>query len=392
MRGRICPSARGPRPRGASAGLASPPPEGLLLPPMSLPAAALLAWYDRHARTLPFRGTRDPYRIWVSEVMLQQTTAAAAGPRFLRFLSRFPDLAALAAAEEREVMEEWAGLGYYARARHLHAAAKALLARGGFPAEVAELAAIPGIGPYTAAAVAAIAFGQPVVPVDANVQRITARLFGIDRPLPAARSEIAAAAQRWMADPAARARPGDVAQALFDLGAMVCTPRAPACPLCPLRVACAAARTGQPDAFPAKAAKRPRPRRHGVHFLALRPPDGAVWLRRRPPAGLLGGMWEIPGTPWRETEWAEAEALAHAPLPAAWQPLPGLARHGFSHFELRARLYVATVPALPAEGWHAPARADAILPRAMRRLLALAAAAGVVDLAADSTLPRRRRA
>lgn len=319
--------------------------------------------------------------------MLQQTTAAAAGPRFARFVARFPDLASLAEAPDSAVMEEWAGLGYYARARNLHAGAKALVERGGFPDTVEGLREIPGIGPYTAAAVAAIAFHRPVVPVDANVERVTARLFAVDTPLPGAKPRLAALAQGWMAAEEARARPGDLAQALFDLGATVCTPRAPACALCPVRSACAGFAAGIAEALPVKAEKPPRPLRHGVHFLALRA-DGAVWLRRRPPRGLLGGMWEVPGTPWREAPWAEAEALAHAPAPGGWRAVPGVARHGFTHFELAATLLVADAPALPEEGWHSPARADAILPRAMRRLLALAAEAGAMDIAPDSTAGR----
>ncbi|MCS6930801.1 MAG: A/G-specific adenine glycosylase [Acetobacteraceae bacterium] len=354
---------------------------------MSLSARDLLAWYDRHRRTLPFRGEADPYRIWVSEVMLQQTTAAAAGPRFARFVARFPDLATLATAPESAVMEEWAGLGYYARARNLHAGAQALLARGGFPDTPEGLREIPGIGPYTAAAVAAIAFGRPVVPVDANVERVTARLFAVEEPLPRAKPRLSALAQRWMEAEEARARPGDLAQALFDLGATVCTPRAPACTLCPVRPACAGAAAGIAAALPAKAARPPRPLRHGVHFLALRG-DGAVWLRRRPPRGLLGGMWEIPGTPWRDSPWAEAEAAAHAPCRARWRAVPGVARHGFTHFELAATLRVARAEGLPEEGWHAAARAEAILPRAMRRLLALAAEAGAMKIAADSNSGR----
>jgi A/G-specific adenine glycosylase len=354
---------------------------------MMLPAPALLDWYDRSRRALPFRGTRDPYAIWVSEVMLQQTTTAAAGPRFARFMARFPGLGSLAAAPEADVMEEWAGLGYYARARNLHRGAQVLAARGGFPDTVEGLRGIPGIGTYTADAVAAIAFGRPVVPLDANVERVTARLFAVSAPLPGAKPALRTLAQRWMDHPAARARPGEVAQALFDLGATICTPRAPACALCPVGGACAGRAAGDPARLPMKAAKRPRPLRHGVHFLALRA-DGAVWLRRRPPRGLLGGMWEVPGTPWREAPWTPADALAHAPAPAGWRDVPGVARHGFTHFELAATLLVAGDAALPAEGWQDARRADRILPRAMRRLLALAAAAGAIDIDAEST-PRR---
>ncbi|MBL6455372.1 A/G-specific adenine glycosylase [Belnapia sp. T6] len=343
------------------------------------PAAELLAWYDRHRRTLPFRtaggGQPDPYRVWLSEVMLQQTTVAAVGPRFERFLARFPDVAALAAAPEPEVMEEWAGLGYYARARNLHACARAVAALGGFPPTAEALRALPGIGAYTAAAVAAIAFGEPVVPADGNVERVVARLLAEEAPLPGAKPRLAAAAQGFMADAAARARPGDFAQGLFDLGATICTPRAPACALCPWRGECLAQRRGIQAELPRKSPKRARPLRHGAHFL-LTDAAGQVLLRRRPPCGLLGGMLEVPGTLWRDAPWGEAEALAHAPLEGpAWRRLPGVARHGFTHFELEMVLYAATVPRLdPPEGMEARplAGAAAALPTVMRRLLALA--------------------
>jgi len=337
----------------------------------------LLAWYDRHRRDLPWRGPmRDPYRIWLSEVMLQQTTVAAVTPRFHRFLARFPTVQALAAAPEAAVMEEWAGLGYYARARNLHACARAVAAAGGFPREEAALRALPGIGAYTAAAVAAIAFDLPTVPVDGNVERVTARVFAVEEPLPGARPRLAALATRFMEHPAARVRPGDFAQALFDLGATICTPAAPACALCPWRGACAAQAAGIAASLPRKAAKRARPLRHGVHFL-LTDAAGQVLLRRRPPRGLLGGMLEIPGTPWRDgAAWTEAEALAHAPLGGlVWRRLPGLARHGFTHFALEMTLYAAEVPRLdPPEGMEARtlAEAGAALPTVMRKLLALA--------------------
>jgi A/G-specific adenine glycosylase len=343
------------------------------------PGAALLAWYDRHRRTLPFRrsdgGRPDPYRVWLSEVMLQQTTVAAVGPRFERFLARFPDVGALAAAPEAAVMEEWAGLGYYARARNLHACARAVAAMGGFPRTAAALRDLPGIGAYTAAAVAAIAFDEPVVPADGNVERVVARLLAEETPLPAAKPRLSAAAQGFMADEAARARPGDFAQALFDLGATICTPKAPACALCPWRGACLAQQRGIQADLPRKVPKRARPLRHGAHFL-LADAEGRLLLRRRPPRGLLGGMLELPGTPWRDAPWTEAEALAQAPVPGpAWRRLPGVARHGFTHFELEMQLYAATVPRLdPPEGMEARDRAEAasVLPTVMRRLLDLA--------------------
>ncbi len=341
----------------------------------------MLAWYDRHRRILPWRslpGERpDPYRVWLSEVMLQQTTVAAVGPRYGRFLARFPTVEALAAADWAEVAEEWAGLGYYARARNLHACAKVVAVEGGFPCNRDGLAALPGIGPYTASAVAAIAFSAAVVPVDGNVERVTARLHAVQEALPAAKPALTALAARFMDDPAAAARPGDFVQALFDLGATICTPRNPACALCPWSAACAARRAGIAADLPRKAPKRARPLRHGTHFLLV---DGAgrLLLRRRPARGLLGGMLEVPGTPWRDVPWPEAEALGHAPLPAPWRALPGLARHGFTHFELEMMLYAAVLPsaaAMPPGEWQEPEAARAALPSVMRRLLDLAKAA-----------------
>jgi A/G-specific adenine glycosylase len=338
------------------------------------PAGLLMAWYDRHRRTLPWRGEGDPYRIWLSEVMLQQTTVAAVGPRYARFLARFPDVAALAAAPWENVAAEWAGLGYYARARNLHAAARTVAARGGFPDTEAGLRELPGIGAYTAAAVAAIAYGRPTMPVDGNVERVVARVLAIRDPLPGARRLIAPAAAGFMAQDAARARPGDFVQAVFDLGATICTPRRPACAVCPWRGSCAAQRLGIQDSLPVKAAKAERRLRHGLHFLA-RDPAGHLLLRHRPAEGLLGGMLEIPGAPWREEAWSLAEALPHAPLPGMdWRLRPGVARHGFTHMDLEMLLASAEVPAVPApEGmvWMPPDAARAALPTAIRGLLAL---------------------
>lgn len=345
------------------------------------PARDLLAWYDRHRRVLPWRdttGAPDPYRVWLSEVMLQQTTVAAVGPRYARFLARFPDVRALAAAPWEEVAEEWAGLGYYARARNLHAGAKALAARNRFPDTVEGLREIPGIGPYTAAAVAAIAFGVPVVPTDGNVERVTARIHADPTPLPGAKKRLDALAQRWMDQPEARARPGDFAQALFDLGATICTPRRPACALCPWREGCAARAAGIQEQLPRKAPKPERPTRHGVHFAVIDREDRLL-VRRRPDQGLLGGMLELPGTPWRDDPWAREEALPHAPLPAlAWTALPGEARHGFTHFELRMGLLRAAWSGEAPEGfaWMPREAARAAMPTVMRRLLALLDSAG----------------
>jgi A/G-specific adenine glycosylase len=342
------------------------------------PAGDLLAWYDRHRRRLPWRAepgmTADPYRVWLSEIMLQQTTVAAVLPYYEAFLIRFPSIADLAAADEADVMAAWAGLGYYARARNLHACAKAVAAAGSFPRELAGLRALPGIGPYTAAAIAAIAFGVPGVPVDGNVERVAARVFAVAEPLPAAKPAIAAAAALLGAQPAAAARPSDFAQALFDLGATVCTPAAPACGVCPWLAACAGRRDGIAAELPRKGARAARPLRHGIAFW-LTDSGGRVLLRRRPPRGLLGGMTELPGTPWRTARWDGGEWPAHAPMAAAWQAV-GEVRHGFTHFELHIAVLAANVPAIAAtDGFlcDVGALAGEALPSVMRKCVALAA-------------------
>jgi A/G-specific adenine glycosylase len=340
------------------------------------PAAALLAWYDRHRRRLPWRAeageAADPYRVWLSEIMLQQTTVVAVLPYYDAFLTRFPTVRALAAAPEAEVMAAWAGLGYYARARNLHECAKTVAAAGGFPRDVAGLRALPGIGPYTASAVAAIAFGVPAVPVDGNVERVAARVFSVTAPLPGAKAEIAAAAARLGAQPAARGRPSDFAQALFDLGATVCTPTGPACGVCPWMDACAARLAGIAAELPRKAPKRARPTRHGVHFW-LTDADGNVLLRRRPPRGLLGGMTELPGTEWRAAPWTAAEWRAFAPMPAEWRAA-GQVRHGLTHFELFLEVVSARVPRIVADGFLRPVAAlgAEALPSVMRKCVAMA--------------------
>lgn len=339
-------------------------------------AASLLRWYDRHRRTMPWRAapgdSPDPYGVWLSEIMLQQTTVAAVGPYFERFVTRFPTISALADAPSDRVMEAWAGLGYYARARNLHACAKVVAALGGFPRDLAGLLALPGVGTYTAAAIASIAFGVPVVPIDGNVERVAARVFAIGAPLPGAKRAIAAAAAQLGADPDARARPADFTQALFDLGATVCTPRNPACTICPWCGPCRARAASLQDQIPVKAARRVRPIRHGAHFW-LQDADGRVLLRRRAPRGLLGGMLELPGTEWRDRPWSEADALASAPQPGPWRQV-GRAAHGFTHFELLLDVYAMQVPAITAPGLlHACDALDAAaLPRVMRRCVALA--------------------
>jgi len=299
--------------------------------------------------------------------MLQQTTVAAVIPYFDKFVSRFPTVAALAAAPLDSVLAAWAGLGYYARARNLHACARAVAAAGGFPRGLDGLRALPGIGEYTAAAVGAIAFGLPVVPMDGNVERVVARLFAVDQPLPKAKPALRRLAQRIGGDPAAAARAGDYAQALFDLGATICTPTSPACALCPWMRGCSARRAGIAGELPRKAPKPERPLRRGVHFW-LQDAAGHVLLRRRPPEGLLGGMTELPGTPWREAAWTQAEALAHAPMQVDWRPA-GEVRHGFTHFALTIDLLAARVPRIEAAGFLRPvtALADEALPSVMRK-------------------------
>jgi len=339
-------------------------------------AAALLRWYDRHRRRMPWRALPgeqpDPYRVWLSEIMLQQTTVAAVIPYFERFVLRFPTVEALAAAEDGAVMEAWAGLGYYARARNLLACARQVTAAGGFPATLTGLRDLPGIGEYTAAAVASIAFGVAVVPVDGNVERVAARVFAIDEPLPGARRTIAASAARLGLNAAAQARPADFTQALFDLGATICTPRAPACGICPWIGDCQARALGRAEALPRKAPKPARPVRHGAQFWLI-DAAGQVLLRRRPPRGLLGGMLELPGAPWRAEPWAMPEALAHAPQPADWR-LAGRAEHGFTHFALTMDVYAAQVERITAEGLlrDSAALANEALPTVMRHCVRVA--------------------
>jgi A/G-specific adenine glycosylase len=348
------------------------------------PASLLLAWYQRHRRSLPWRcrpgEIPDPYRVWVSEIMLQQTTIAATIPYYEAFLRRFRNIEALAAAPLEAVLTAWAGLGYYARARNLHACARAVVAAGGFPRDLAGLRALPGIGDYTAAAVGAIAFGLPTVPVDGNVERVVARLFAVRDPLPGAKPTLRSLAARLGADPAAIGQPSDFAQALFDLGATVCTPATPGCVLCPWMAHCAGRRAGIAEELPRKVAKPARPLRHGVHFW-LADVDGNVLLRRRPPTGLLGGMTELPGTEWRALPWTAPEALAHAPMDVDWRAA-GQVRHGFTHFELTVDLLAARVERIEADGFHRPvsALAHEALPSVMRKCVRMARSAQASDL------------
>lgn len=345
-------------------------------------SAALLGWYDTHARVMPWRvppsdrqaGVRpDPYAVWLSEVMLQQTTVAAVRDYFRRFLTRWPDVRALAAAEDGEVMAEWAGLGYYARARNLLKCARTVVANhdGRFPDTRDALLTLPGIGPYTAAAIAAIAFDEPVAVVDGNVERVMARLHAVSTPLPGAKKELTALTAALTPDQ----RPGDYAQAVMDLGATICTPKSPACGICPWMTACRARAKGIQNDLPRKTPRAAKPVRRGIVYLARRA-DGAWLLERRPAKGLLGGMLGWPGTDWTDIT---ADPPAEAPpVQADWHDPGGEVRHTFTHFHLILSLRTAIVAqdAEPLVGqFIAPDRfRPADLPTLMRKAHDLAAA------------------
>lgn len=326
----------------------------------------LMEWYDRHARVMPWRvgpadrraGVRpDPYRVWLSEVMLQQTTVAAVRDYFHRFTARWPTVQALAAARDDEVMAEWAGLGYYARARNLLKCARAVAELGAFPDTREALLALPGIGPYTASAVAAIAYDEAATVVDGNVERVMARLFAVETPLPTAKPELTALAESLTPS----LRPGDHAQAVMDLGATICTPKSPACGICPVNALCRARMRGIQAELPRKLAKPAKPTRHGTVWLVR---NGPLWLiETRPEKGLLGGMTGFPGDGWDGTG-------GPAPVEAAWHEI-GEVRHTFTHFHLILRVLVAETDANPARGNYVRL-APASLPTVMRKAYDLA--------------------
>ncbi len=323
----------------------------------------LLKWYDANARVLPWRvppggGAASPYRVWLSEIMLQQTTVTAVIPYFEAFTARWPDVAALAAAKDEDVLAAWAGLGYYARARNLLKCARAVAKAGAFPQDEAGLLALPGIGPYTAAAIAAIAYGAPAVVVDGNVERVMARLFNEQEPLPLVKPALKARAAAL----APQQRAGDYAQALMDLGATICIPKAPRCAACPLRPDCAGQKAGTAAALPKRLPKKPKPVRRGIAYFAMRA-DGHVLLETRPPAGLLGGMLGLVGS-----DWTESVPVYDPPFAAGWQKCGPEIRHVFTHFNLLLTLYaVKADTADPRVGRFQPPPPAEDLPSVMRK-------------------------
>ncbi|WP_375161569.1 A/G-specific adenine glycosylase [Bradyrhizobium sp. RDT46] len=355
-------------------------------PETSACPSLLLAWYDRHRRRLPWRAApgevSDPYRVWLSEIMLQQTTVKAVGPYFEKFVARWPDVTALGRASQDDVLRMWAGLGYYSRARNLYACAVAVTREHGgvFPDTEEGLRALPGIGPYTAAAIAAIAFDRRTMPVDGNIERVVSRLFAVEEELPQAKPLIQRLAATLLAD----SRAGDSAQALMDLGASICTPKKPACSLCPLNEACIARAQGTQETFPRKAPKKSGTLRRGAAFVVTRGDE--LLVRSRPEKGLLGGMTEVPGSDWLAGQ-DDATAKRQAPELkglSRWQRKAGVVTHVFTHFPLELVVYTAQAAAhtRAPEGmrWVPTATlADEALPNLMRKVIA-----HVLDLA-----PRR---
>ncbi|MEO0619151.1 MAG: A/G-specific adenine glycosylase [Pseudomonadota bacterium] len=312
------------------------------LPPI---AELLLSWYAGERRDLPWRAApgelADPYRVWLSEIMLQQTTVKAVVPYFEKFCRLWPTVEALAAADREDVLTAWAGLGYYSRANNLHACAQIVAAEHGgqFPPDELDLRKLPGVGPYTAAAISAIAFARKATPVDGNIERVMARVFACEEPLPKAKPLLKAHAES--VTPAMFA--GDFAQAQMDLGATICTPRKPSCMMCPLKDHCRARALGIEAQLPRKLAKAAKPERSTLAFVAVRE-DGYVLLRKREATGLLANMIEVPSTPWDETPVSRKAALKSAPVKAAWWDVPGSVTHTFTHFRLTVEVVRAVVP------------------------------------------------
>ncbi|HEX4292839.1 MAG TPA: A/G-specific adenine glycosylase [Rhizomicrobium sp.] len=348
--------------------------------PKQVDAQQLLAWYDVHRRTLPWRARAgrkaDPYHVWLSEIMLQQTTVQAVGAYYVKFLKAWPTIGALAAAEQDAVLTAWAGLGYYARARNLHAAAKVVAQEmgGEFPRSYEGLRGLPGVGDYTAGAIAAIAFDLPHAAMDANAERVIARVFAITEALPKSKSAMRAALVSLVPE----RRAGDFAQALMDLGSAICTPKRPACANCPWAAGCLARARGIQETLPVKGPKMVRPLKRGAAFVA-RDASGAVLLVKRPEKGLLGGMMEPPLGPWSEDFPATAEAMKQAPFKAAWKKRGGIVEHGFTHFQLEIEVYAAEVDAAKVGGQVKPGHGEggkwvrdlstAALPTVMKKIV-----------------------
>lgn len=337
----------------------------------------LLDWYDVHRRTLPWRAPpgsiSDPYRVWLSEIMLQQTTVAAVEPYYAKFLARWPTVSSLAVASQDDVLAAWSGLGYYARARNLHRAARIVRDEfgGEFPCNAKDLRSLPGVGAYTAGAIAAIAFGASEAAVDANAERVLARYFAVVDPLPRAKKALHAHAQNLVP----KMRAGDFAQALMDLGALICAPKAPSCMTCPWSSDCRAYAMGLEEQLPRKAQKKPRPLRCGAAFVAL-DPCGAILLEKRPENGLLGGMMQPPMTTWGKALPKPAEALKQAPFAASWKKRLGTVRHVFTHFELELEVYRADLKKQRDQAGRQWIDADSLhsvaMPTVMRKVLQLA--------------------
>ena len=337
-------------------------------------STTVLNWYDTSARDLPWRmlGSRhsNPYQVWLSEIMLQQTTVITVIPYFQDFLQRWPTVDAMAAADLDDILHAWQGLGYYARARNLHKCAQVITDEydGVFPNSEKQLLELPGVGPYTAAAISAIAFNTPTVPVDGNIERVISRLYAIDEPVRQSKERVRALATEILPID----RPGDFAQALMDLGATICRPKSPTCEQCPWQVACEAFKAGTVEKFPVKAKKKQKPTRHGVAFW-LQNDDGAIWMRKRPPRGLLGGMIEVPSTDWREQLWSNSEVRDLVPLNAEWKALEGQVTHTFTHFHLLIEVWAGTTSAnTNADGfWCAPEQfSELALPTLMKKIVA----------------------
>jgi A/G-specific adenine glycosylase len=356
-------------------------------------SAKLLAWYDRHRRVLPWRAPKgaraEPYHVWLSEIMLQQTTVQAVGSYYRKFLARWPTVGALAAAKEDDVLAAWAGLGYYARARNLHAAAKAVSREmgGKFPATAEGLRALPGVGAYTAGAIAAIAYDERQAAMDANAERVLARLHAVTTPMPRAKAELHAHAMALVPK-----RAGDFAQALMDLGSAICTPRRPACPDCPWTDACLARKKGIQESLPVKAPRLVRPLKRGAAFVA-RDRSGAILLVKRPAKGLLASMLEPPQGPWTADFPSKTAALKQAPFAAGWEKRAGLVRHGFTHFELEVEVYVAELARRPKGNgqWVSTEKLHEVaLPTVMRKIVEHGLDAGGPLFAAQTSSARRR--